>query len=48
MPQSQNHKDESLYILYVASPSGPLQSLYKLYPLDSKWAHLGGYMFYVG
>ena len=35
-------------IWYVASPSGPLPSLFKLSPLAQKWRQLGGHMFNIG
>ena len=43
-----NHKAYSLDILYVASPSRPLPSLFKLCPWGQKWLRLGGHMFYIG
>ena len=43
-----NYKAKSLDIWYVASPSRPLQSLFKLSPWDQKRHCPGGHMFYVG
>ena len=37
-----------LDIWYVASPSGPLPSLFKLYPWGQKWPCPGCQMFYIG
>ena len=36
-----------LELLYVASPSGPLQSLFKECPWGQKWPRPGGHMFYI-
>ena len=35
-------------IQYVASPSGPLPSVFKLAPWGQKWPRPGGHMFYIG
>ena len=37
-----------LAIWYVASPSGPLPSLFKLYPLGQKCPRTRGHMSYIG
>ena len=42
-----NHKAQSLDIGYIASPSGPLPSLFKLCPWGQKWPARGN-MFYIG
>ena len=39
---------QSLLIWYVASPGGPLPSLFKLYPWSQKWPRPVGHMFYRG
>ena len=33
---------------YVASPGGPLPSLFKLWPRGQKWPNSGGHIFYIG
>ena len=43
-----NHKACDLDIWYVASPNGPLPSLYKLCPLGQKRPRPVGHMFYIG
>ena len=43
-----NHNVWSFDIYYVALPSGPLQSLFKLSPWGQKWPCLGGHMLYIG
>ena len=43
-----NQKAWSLDIWYVASTSGPLSSLFKLYPWGQKWSRPGGHIFYIG
>ena len=39
---------KSLNIWYVASPGGPLPSLFKSCPCCRKWSHPWGHMFYIG
>ena len=34
-------------IWYLALPSGPLPSLFKLQPWGQKWPRPGGHMFYI-
>ena len=41
-------KHKSLGIRYVASPSGPLPSLFKLSPWGQKSTQPRGHMFYIG
>ena len=38
----------SLYIKYVASPSRPISSLFKLCPWGQNWSCHGDYMFIIG
>ena len=43
-----NYMTQSLDIWYVASPGGPLPSLFKLCPWSLKWPHPGGHIFNKG
>ena len=43
-----NYKAYGLDIWYVASPSGPLPGLFKIWPWVQKWARPWGHMFYIG
>ena len=43
-----NHKAYNLDIWSIASPSGPLPSLFKLCPWGQKWPRPGSHMLYIG